>query len=82
MAERMTALEAYRAGILTLPSGYELEDLADVVLLRRDNGTLVSGFGASRVIPVEVAWAAEQDRRMRARRSAPRDDPSRWSKDA
>lgn len=69
MAERMTAFEAYRAGMLALPPGYELDLSAGLLLLRRDDGTLVAGFGASRVIPAEVAWAAEQDRRMRARRS-------------
>jgi hypothetical protein len=70
MAERMTALEAYRAGILTLPPDYELEDLAGVLLLRREDGSLVAGFGADRVVPSEVAWAAEQDHRRHGRSSA------------
>jgi len=56
MADRMTALEAYRAGILTLPPGYELEFDADELLLRRDDGSVVAGFGAGRVIPSET-WA-------------------------
>jgi len=42
MADRMTALEAYRAGILTLPPGYELESDADLMLLRRDDGSVVA----------------------------------------
>src|SRR3712207_8349365 len=39
MAERMTALMAYRAGILTLPPGYELELDAELLLLRRPDGS-------------------------------------------
>jgi hypothetical protein len=62
MAEKMTALEAYWAGILILPPGYELVNLADVLLLRRDDGSVVAGFGTSRVTPSGVAWAAERAR--------------------
>jgi hypothetical protein len=70
MAEKMTALEAYRAGILTLPPGYELENLADVLLLRRDDGSVAAGFGAAKVTPSEVAWTAEEDRGTRTRNTA------------
>ena len=61
MAEKMTALEAYRAGILTLPPGYELEDLADVLLLRRDDGSMVAAFGATRVSSSAVHATSEED---------------------
>ena len=34
--EKLTVLEAYRAGKLSLPPGYELQFDADMILLRRD----------------------------------------------
>ena len=36
--KKFTAVEAYDAGKLRLPPGYELEYGADVFLLRRDDG--------------------------------------------
>ncbi len=38
MAEKMTALAAYPAGMLALPPGCDLEHGADVLLLRRETG--------------------------------------------
>ena len=70
MAERMTALEAYRAGILALPPGYELEYDADVLLLLSDDGSVVAGFGTNKVSPSEVAWTAEEDYRTHGKSSA------------
>jgi hypothetical protein len=70
MAERMTALEAYRAGILALPPGYELETGAEVLILRRADGSVAAAFNADRVVPSEVAWTAEEDYRTRAKYTA------------
>jgi len=70
MAERMTASEAYRAGMLTLPPGYELQTDAEVLLLRRPDGSVADAFNADRVVPSEVAWAAEVDHRRHGRSSA------------
>jgi hypothetical protein len=53
--EKPTALEAYRAGKLYLPPGYELEYGADVLLLRRDDGSVVAAFSARAATPSEVA---------------------------
>ena len=63
MRERLAALAAYQAGKMSLPSGYELEYGADVLLLRRADGTTVAAFSASGVSPSEVARKAEVDYR-------------------
>ena len=62
VAEKMTALEAYRAGILTLPPGYELELGPDVLFLRRDDDSVGAVFvpGAT---TSEVERTAEEDYR-------------------
>jgi hypothetical protein len=70
MVERMTALEAYRTGILILPPDYELETDAEVLLLRRPDGSVAAGFVAERVIPSEVVWAAREDHKRHGRSSA------------
>ncbi len=65
MAEKkMTALEAHRAGKLALPPGYELEHDPDVLLLRRDDGSVAAVFSARGAIPAEVARTAEKDHRQ------------------
>jgi hypothetical protein len=51
-----------------LATGYELEDLADVLLLRKEDGSV--GSGTTEISPSEVAWTAEEDRRTRARNTA------------
>jgi hypothetical protein len=53
-----------------LPPGYELEDLAEVLLLRREDGSVAVGSGTTEISPSEVAWTAEEDRRTRARNTA------------
>ncbi len=69
-AERLTALEAYRAGKLYLPPGYGLEYGAEVLLLRRSDGSMVAAFGAIGAAPSEVARTAEEDYRTHAKSSA------------
>ena len=49
--EKFTALEAHRAGKLHLAPGYELEHGVDVLLLRRDDGSVVAAFSARGATP-------------------------------
>ena len=69
-AEKLTALEAYRAGKLHLPPGYTLLYGADVLLLRRDDGSVVAAFSATGATPSEVARTAEEDYRANGMSSA------------
>ena len=68
--EKLTALEAYRAGKLHLPPGYELLYGADVLLLRRDDGSVVAALSARGATPSEVARTAEVDYRTDGNSSA------------
>jgi hypothetical protein len=68
--EKLTALEVYRAGKLHLAPGYELEYGADVMLLRRDDGSVVAAFSARGTTPSEVASTAEEDYRTHGKSSA------------
>jgi hypothetical protein len=68
--EKLTALEAYRAGKLHLAPGYELEHVADVLLLRRDDGSVVATFSARGATPSEVVRTAEEDYRTHGKNSA------------
>jgi hypothetical protein len=43
---KFTAQEAHRAGKLYLPPSYELQYDADVLLLRRDDGSVAAAFSA------------------------------------
>ena len=70
MADRMTALEAHRAGKMPLPSRYELEHGADVLLLRRGDGSVAATFSARGVTPAQVTKTAEEDHRRNRRRTA------------
>jgi hypothetical protein len=70
MADRMTALEAQKAGKMPLPPGYELEHEADVLLLRRGNGSVAATFSAKSVTPAQVTKTAEEDHRRNRRRTA------------
>jgi hypothetical protein len=58
---RMTALTAYLAGKMSLPPGYGLEHGADVLLLRRKDGSVVATFNARDVAPAQVERTAEAD---------------------
>jgi hypothetical protein len=68
--EKLTALEAHRAGRLYLPPGYELEYGADVLLLRREDGSVVAAFSARATTPSELARTAEEDYRANGKSSA------------
>jgi hypothetical protein len=68
--EKFTALEAHRAGKLYLPPGYALEYGADVLLLRRDDGSVVAAFSTRGATPSEVARTAEEDYRKNGKSSA------------
>jgi hypothetical protein len=68
--EKLTALEAHQAGKLYLPPGYGLAYGADVLLLRRDDGSVVATFSARGATPSEVAKTAEADYRAHGRSSA------------
>jgi hypothetical protein len=69
-AEKFTALEAHHAGKLHLAPGYELEYGADVLLLRRNDGSVVATFSARGATPAEVARTAEEDYMTRGESSA------------
>ncbi len=70
MRERIAAWAAYRAGKMPLPPGYDLEFGADVLLLRRADGSSVAAFSARGVAPSEVARVAEVDYRTNDKSSA------------
>lgn len=70
MREKIEAWAAYRAGKMPLPPGYELEFGADVLLLRRAEGSTVATFSARGVSPSEVARIAEEDYRANSKSSA------------
>ncbi len=68
--EKVTALEAYGAGKFSLPPGFELEHGADVLLLLRDDGSVVATFSARGATPSEVVRTAEEDYRTRGKSTA------------
>jgi hypothetical protein len=70
MREKIAAWATYRAGKMPLPPGYELEFGADVLLLRRADGSTVAAFSASGASPSEVARIAEEDYRTNTKSSA------------
>lgn len=61
MTTKMSALGAYLTGKANLPYDYVVERGADVLLLRRGDGSVVATFGAANTTPSEVARIAEQD---------------------
>ena len=67
MAEKITALEAHRVGMLALPPGYSLEHGADVLLLRRADSSVVATFSTRGAAPAKVSKTAEEDRRRSQR---------------
>ncbi len=68
MAERLTAKDAYWEGGAALPPGYGLEHGADVLLLRRADGSVAATFSAGGVTPSEVVRTAEEDRKRNGKR--------------
>jgi hypothetical protein len=65
MAIKMTALAAYLGGKLLLPPGYGIEHGADVMVLRRSDGSVVAAFVAASTPPAKVVRLAERDFRAR-----------------
>ena len=70
MTSKINARDAYRAGQMTLPPGYGLEYDADVLLLRRNDGSTVATFSTRGVAPSTVLRAAEDDYRVNSKHSA------------
>ena len=70
VVDKLTALEAYQAGRLALPPGYDLEHGAkvEVLLLRRGDGSVVAAFSAKGATPATVTRTAEEDHRQNPRR--------------
>ncbi len=56
----MTVWSAHRAGKLCLPPGYGLEYGAGVLVVRRDDGSVVAAFSTRGVAPAEVTRTAEE----------------------
>jgi hypothetical protein len=63
MAKNVSALDAYREGELSLPPGYKVEHGADVLLLRREGGSVVAAFSARGATSKEVRRSAWDDHR-------------------
>lgn len=70
MVDNVTALDAYQEGKLPLPPGYSLEYGADVLLLRREEGSVVAAFSARGTTSTEVERTARNDRRQSSRNTA------------
>jgi len=51
MVKNVSALDAYREGGSPLPPGYTIEYGADVLLLRREGGSVVAAFSARGATP-------------------------------
>jgi hypothetical protein len=64
MAKNVSALDAYREGELPLPPGYTIEHGADVLLVRREGGTVVAAFSARGATAKEVKRSAWNDHRQ------------------
>ena len=61
-SKKLTALDAYRAGKLSLPPGYHIRLDAECFTLHRDDGSMVASFVAG-AAPAEVVREAEEDYR-------------------
>jgi hypothetical protein len=66
MVENVSALDAYLGGELPLPPGYAIEHGADVLLLRREGGSVVAAFSAGGATAKEVKRTAWDDHRRSA----------------
>jgi hypothetical protein len=67
---KLTARAAFLTGKVRLPSGYRVEMDADLLELRRADGSLVAAFSARGAVPAAVLRTAEEDQRTRGRSSA------------
>lgn len=70
MVETVTALAAFRNGKLLIPPGYTVEYGADVLLLRRESGSVVAAFNAGKATSVEVERNAWDDHKQGNRKTA------------
>ena len=68
---KLTAWEAHQVGKLNLPPGYHVELDADLMELRRSDGSLVAAFSARGAAPAEVTRTAEEE--YRAGSTSPED---------
>jgi hypothetical protein len=64
MVKNVSALDAYQEGQLPLPPGYAIEHGADVLLLRREEGSVVAAFSARGAAAKEVKRIAWDDHRQ------------------
>jgi hypothetical protein len=64
MVKNVSSLDACREGELPLPHGYTIEHGADVLLLRREGGSVVAAFSARGATPKEVKRTAWDDHRQ------------------
>jgi hypothetical protein len=64
MAKNVSALDAYREGELLLPPGYVIEHGADVLLVRREGGSVVAAFSARGATAKEVKRTAWDDHKQ------------------
>jgi hypothetical protein len=65
VSTRTTALSAHLAGKMALPPGYGQEHGANVLPLRRKDGSVVATFYARDVAPAKAERRAEDDYRAR-----------------
>jgi hypothetical protein len=70
MVEPVAALDAYRNGRLSLPPGYTMEYGADVLLLRREDDSVVAAFNAGRTTSSEVEKKAWEDHKRSNKKTA------------
>ena len=64
MVDNVSVLDAHREGELPLPPGYTIEHGADVLLLRREGGSVVAAFSARGATAKEVKRTAWDDHRQ------------------
>ena len=70
MVELVAAVEAYRNGRSSLPPGYTTEYGAGVLLLRREDGSVVAAFNAGKVKAEDVEKDAWKDHKRSNRNPA------------
>ena len=64
MTRNVSALDAYREGEIPLPPGYTIEHGADVLLVRREGGSVVATFSARGATAAEVKRTAWDDHKQ------------------
>lgn len=64
MLKKLTMLEVWQEGKLSLPPGYGLEQDHDLMFLRRQDGTLAATFGVTGTAPSRVTRTAWEDHKF------------------